>query len=100
MDSASGHSQDALRRQWTDKQPGLLGRWNIGVQVAAHMPTGSDEPSPLALKGKVEPFRTIKAHETFIPLHPAQAEAETICGSIDVLNYNDQSHRTEPPLAC
>jgi len=72
----------------------------LGVQVATHMPAGSDGRRVTARsKGKVErPFRTIKeAHETLYHFHQPQTEAEAnLWLHRHLLNYNDQSHRVEP----
>jgi hypothetical protein len=71
----------------------------LGVQVVTHMPAGSDGRRVTARsKGKVErPFRTIKeAHETLYHFHQPQTEAEAnLWLHRHLLNYNDQSHRTE-----
>lgn len=71
----------------------------LGVQVATHMPAGSDGRRVTARsKGKVErPFRTIKeAHETLYHFHQPQTETEAnLWLHRYLLNYNDQSHRTE-----
>jgi hypothetical protein len=69
----------------------------LGVQVMAHMPAGSDGRRPTArAKGKVErAFRTVKeAHETLYHFHkPASEEEANRWLQRFLVQYNAQPHR-------
>jgi hypothetical protein len=72
----------------------------LDIKLMTHMPKGSDGRRVTARsKGKVErPFRTVKeAHETLYHFQQPQTEAEANQWLHRyLLNYNDQSHRSEP----
>jgi hypothetical protein len=69
----------------------------LGVQIMAHMPAGSDGRRPTArAKGKVErAFRTVKeAHETLYHFHkPASEEEANRWLQRFLVQYNAQPHR-------
>jgi hypothetical protein len=73
---------------------------HLDIQIMTHLPAGKDGRRVTARsKGKVErPFRTVKeAHETLYHFHKPKTEAEAnLWLHRYLLNYNDQSHRSEP----
>jgi hypothetical protein len=72
----------------------------LGVSVATHLPKDKDGRRVTArAKGKVErPFRTVKeAHETLYHFHQPETEEEANRWLHQyLLQYNSQTHRSEP----